>query len=140
VGDYVLVAIQRKSGASRLKMKWKGPRRVASLESDNVFVVEYLLKKELMTAHAARLRLYQDKELNVTAELAQAAKHMFCRPDQFSISTSKSFSASIKSRGSLTGTLSLNISASGVVSACPVKTCIGVHLFSLFDREIFRTL
>jgi Chromo (CHRromatin Organisation MOdifier) domain len=45
------------------------------MESDYVFVVENLLTKELKAAHAARLGFYKDKELNVTAELAQAAEH-----------------------------------------------------------------
>jgi hypothetical protein len=58
-----------------LQVKWKGPRRVASVESDYVFVVENLLTKELKAAHATRLRFYKDKELNATAELAQAAEH-----------------------------------------------------------------
>jgi hypothetical protein len=40
-----------------------------------VFAVENLLTKELKAAHTIRLRFYQDKKLNVTAELAQAAKH-----------------------------------------------------------------
>jgi hypothetical protein len=75
VGDYVLVAEHRKSGVSKLQVKWKGPRRVASVESDYVFVVENLLTKELKVAHATRLRFYKDKELNVTAELDQAAEH-----------------------------------------------------------------
>jgi hypothetical protein len=75
VGDYVLVAEHRKSGLSKLQVKWKGPRRVASVESDYLFVLKNLLMKELKAAHAARLRSYQDKELNVTAELAQAADH-----------------------------------------------------------------
>jgi hypothetical protein len=75
VGDYMLVAEHRKSGVSKLQVKWKGPRRVASVESDYVFVVEILLTKELKDAHATRLRLYKDKELNVTAELAQASEH-----------------------------------------------------------------
>jgi hypothetical protein len=52
-----------------------GPRRIVSVESDYVFVVENLLTKELKAAHATRLRLYQDKEFNVTAELVQAAEH-----------------------------------------------------------------
>jgi Chromo (CHRromatin Organisation MOdifier) domain len=67
VGDDVLVAEHRKSGVSKLKVKWKGPRRAR--------VVENLLTKELKAAHATRLRFYKDKELNVTAELAQAAEH-----------------------------------------------------------------
>jgi hypothetical protein len=75
VGDYVLVAEHRKSGVSKLQVKWKGPRRVASVESDYVFVVENLLTKELKAAHATRLRFYRDKDLNVTAELAQDAEH-----------------------------------------------------------------
>jgi Chromo (CHRromatin Organisation MOdifier) domain len=40
-----------------------------------VFVVENLLTKELKAAHATRLRFVKDKELNFTAELAQAAEH-----------------------------------------------------------------
>jgi Chromo (CHRromatin Organisation MOdifier) domain len=73
--NYVLVAEHRKCGVSKLQVKWKGPRRVASLESDYVFVVENLLTKQLKAARATRLRFYKDKELNVTAELAQAAEH-----------------------------------------------------------------
>jgi hypothetical protein len=74
VGDYVLVAEHRESGLSKLQVKWKGPRLVTSVESDYVFVVENLLTKELKAAHATCLRFYKDKELNVTAELAQAAE------------------------------------------------------------------
>jgi hypothetical protein len=43
--------------------------------SDYIFVVENLLTKELKAAHATRFRFYKDKDLNVTAELAQAAEH-----------------------------------------------------------------
>jgi hypothetical protein len=74
VKDYVLVVEYRKNGTTKLQVKWKGPRRVASVESDNVFVVENLLTKELKDAHETRLRFYQDKEHNVTAELAQASE------------------------------------------------------------------
>jgi hypothetical protein len=75
VGQYVLVAEHSKSGVSKLQVKWKGPRRVASVESDHVFVVENLLTPELKVAHATRLRFFKDKDLNVTAELALAAEH-----------------------------------------------------------------
>jgi hypothetical protein len=77
VGDYVLVAEHRKSGESKLQVKWKGLLRVASVESDYVFVVENLLTKELKAARATRLRFYKDKELNVTVELAQDAEHNY---------------------------------------------------------------
>jgi Chromo (CHRromatin Organisation MOdifier) domain len=60
---------------SKFQVKWKGPRRVASVESDYMFVVENPLTKELKAAHATRLRFYKDKDLNVSAELAQAAEH-----------------------------------------------------------------
>jgi hypothetical protein len=60
---------------SKLQVKWKGPRSVASVKSDDVFAVENLLTKELKAAHATRLRFYKDKDLNVTAELAHAAEH-----------------------------------------------------------------
>jgi hypothetical protein len=75
VGDYVLFTEQRKSGMSKLQVKWKGPRRVASMESDYVFVVENLLTKELKAEHATRMRFYHDKELHVTKELDQATDH-----------------------------------------------------------------
>jgi uncharacterized protein (DUF2164 family) len=71
----VPLAKQRKSGTSKFQVKWKGPRRVASMECDYVFVVENLLTKELKAAHATRLRFYKDKEINVTEELAQVAEH-----------------------------------------------------------------
>jgi hypothetical protein len=45
------------------------------VESDYVFVVENLLTKELKAVHATQFRFYNDKELNVTAELSQAAEH-----------------------------------------------------------------
>jgi hypothetical protein len=68
VGDYVHVAEHRKNCVSR---------RVARVESYYVLVAENLLTKELKAAHATRLTFYKDKELNVTAELAQAAEHNY---------------------------------------------------------------
>jgi hypothetical protein len=75
VRDYVLVAEHRKNGMSKLRVKRKGPRHIASVESDYVFVVENLLTKELKGAHAIRLRFYQNEELKVTAKLVQAAEN-----------------------------------------------------------------
>jgi hypothetical protein len=75
VGDYMLFAEHRKSGTSKLRVKWKGPRRVASVESDYEFAVENLLMKELKAALATRLRFYEDYELNFIAELSQAAEN-----------------------------------------------------------------
>jgi Chromo (CHRromatin Organisation MOdifier) domain len=75
VGDNVFVVEHSKSGVSKLQVKWKGPRRVASVKSDCVFVVENLLTKEPKASHVTRLRFRKDKELNVISELAQAAEH-----------------------------------------------------------------
>jgi hypothetical protein len=61
VGEYVLVAEHRKVGTSKLQVKWKGPRHVAIVESDYVFVVENLLTKELKAAHATRLSFYREQ-------------------------------------------------------------------------------
>jgi hypothetical protein len=79
VGDYVSVEEHRKSGVSKLQVKWKDPRRVASVESDYVFVVKNLLTKELKAAHATRLRFYKEKDFDITAELAQAAENNDCQ-------------------------------------------------------------
>jgi hypothetical protein len=54
----------------QLHVKSKGPRNIASEESDFVLFVENVLSKELKAAHAANLRFYQDEELNVTIELS----------------------------------------------------------------------
>jgi hypothetical protein len=54
---------------SKFQVKWKSPRRVASAESDYVFVVEILPTKDLKAAHATRLKFCNDKELNVPADL-----------------------------------------------------------------------
>jgi hypothetical protein len=70
-----MISTEVSSSAAHNKVKWRGPRRVANVELDYVFVAEELLTKEFKAAHATRLRLYQDKELNVTAELALAAEH-----------------------------------------------------------------
>jgi hypothetical protein len=75
VGYYKLVAEHCTSGTSKLQVKRKGPRRVASVESDNVLVVENLVTEGLKAAHATLLLFHQDKELSVTAELSQAVEH-----------------------------------------------------------------
>jgi hypothetical protein len=62
VVGYALVAEHRKSGLSKLQVKWKGPRPTASVEPDYVFVVKNLLTKVLKPAHTTRFRFYHDNE------------------------------------------------------------------------------
>jgi hypothetical protein len=56
VSDNVLVAEHRTSATFKLQLKWKGPRCVASVESDPVFVVKNLVTKEVKAAHATYLQ------------------------------------------------------------------------------------
>jgi hypothetical protein len=49
------------------------PRRECGVQL--CFILKNLLTKELKALHTTRPRFYQDKELNFTAELAQAAEH-----------------------------------------------------------------
>jgi hypothetical protein len=62
VRDYLPVANHRKSDTFKLQVKWKGPRRIASVESDYVFVVVNLLTEELNAANATPLRLYRIRD------------------------------------------------------------------------------
>jgi hypothetical protein len=61
VRDSVLVAEHRKSGMSKLQINWKGPRRVASVESDYVLVVENLPTKELKASARDTFEILQRK-------------------------------------------------------------------------------
>jgi hypothetical protein len=72
VGDYV-PAPQERYVQCAGEVEGPAPRRECGAEY--VFVAENLLSKELKAAHETRQRFYQDKELNFTAELFQAAEH-----------------------------------------------------------------
>jgi hypothetical protein len=105
VGNYVLAAEQRKSGTSKL-VKWKGPRHVASVESDYVVVVDNLFTKELKAAHATRLRFDEEKEFSVTVKLAHAAEdndhelHILSKTSTHAIMNKRCFT-SCQSRGAV---------------------------------------
>jgi hypothetical protein len=58
----VLVAEYRNSGTSKLQVKWKGPRRVANVESDYVFVVENDSMLEELGAELEELRTMRQWE------------------------------------------------------------------------------
>jgi hypothetical protein len=66
VGDYVLHAnTYRKNLPNKLSVIWRGPYRVIGTLGPLVFQIEDLLTKELIEAHATRLRYYTDKKLLV---------------------------------------------------------------------------
>jgi hypothetical protein len=106
VSDYLPVANHRKSDTFKLQVKWKGPRRIASVESDYVFVVDSLLTKQLQAAHATRLRFYHDEELKVKAELAKASD----RNDHQLYVVSKILAARYTSSTALRGTKNIMFS------------------------------
>jgi hypothetical protein len=78
VRDYVVIAEHRERGTSKFQVKWKGPRRIANVRSEYVFVVKNLLMKELKAAHATRLRFYQEKELLCVAK-DETSVDIMCR-------------------------------------------------------------
>jgi hypothetical protein len=75
-GDYVLVATTRKSAGHNLEVQWKGPRRITSIPTAWTYEVEDLLQGRKSEVHVSRIKLYKDKDLNVTQELKDHAGHV----------------------------------------------------------------
>ena len=67
VGDYVLVAPV--SRHSKLMSSWPGRWRVANDDKEHVDAVRYFVTAELRDDHVARMRVYADDKLDITAEL-----------------------------------------------------------------------
>jgi hypothetical protein len=71
IGDFVLVRQVAKM-AGKLTLHWRGPARVVRVISDWVMEVQSLVPPhDVSTHHAARLKSYSDKELDVTADLLE---------------------------------------------------------------------
>jgi RNase H-like domain found in reverse transcriptase/Integrase zinc binding domain/Chromo (CHRromatin Organisation MOdifier) domain len=69
VGDFVLVAEEKKRRGDKLRLKWRGPRRIVAAHADTVFDIECPLNKKIHRVHANRLKFYADSQLNMTEEL-----------------------------------------------------------------------
>lgn len=69
IGDFVMLAKPTRVHGNKLSCQWRGPMRVRSCASPLVFEVEDLVSKDVVKAHAERLKLYHDKSLKVTKDL-----------------------------------------------------------------------
>ena len=68
VGDFVLYARVRRQGViPKLMPTWTGPWRVVGADHSHVYSVQNIFSGKVHTAHVARLRLYADADLNITA-------------------------------------------------------------------------
>jgi len=75
VGDFVLVAQRTAKDGHKLRLRWRGPRRVTRVESEYIYEVQDLLTEQHSLVHANRLKLYSDSHLNVTEELKDSIDH-----------------------------------------------------------------
>ena len=70
VGDYVLVARDRKLGsAPKLVTTWTGPWRVVSGGSPHVYNVQDIVTVETKEVHVVRMHAYADSSLAIGAEV-----------------------------------------------------------------------
>lgn len=75
VGDFVLVGREAQVSGDKLRVRWRGPRRITAIRSPWVYEVEDLVHGRRKEVHATRLKFYQDKDLGVTEELRVQAAH-----------------------------------------------------------------
>ena len=69
IGDFVLVAKREQNDGHKVRVTWRGPRRVTRAVSDLIFECEDLLSGESALFHANRLKFFADEKLDVTEEL-----------------------------------------------------------------------
>jgi hypothetical protein len=72
-GDFVMVARETVLANQKLMATWKGPRRITAVRSNWIYEVEDLIEGHRREVHASRIKLYQDKDLEVTEELREQA-------------------------------------------------------------------
>ena len=75
IGDFVLVADTEKHSGNKLRLKWKGPRRITRCESALVYEVEDLLNQSNNLIHVSRLKFYADSQLHMTETLLDTIDH-----------------------------------------------------------------
>ena len=75
VGDYVLVAKRVANDGHKLRVRWKGPRRVVRAVSDLVYDCEDLLTGATESFHINRLKHYAESDLEVTEALLDTIDH-----------------------------------------------------------------
>lgn len=73
IGTYVLEALVDKP--TKLRLIWRGPKIIVGIENEWVYWVEDLITRRKKKAHATHLKLYADKDRNLTADMLQHARH-----------------------------------------------------------------
>ena len=69
VGDYVLV--HRAVRPRKTLVRWCGPFRIVSAQSDWVFTVQHLISLQEEDVHSSRMMFYSDSHLDVTEAVRQ---------------------------------------------------------------------
>jgi hypothetical protein len=75
VVDFVLVAQRDSHAGDKLRLRWRGPRRIVSTLSDFAFEVADLSTGKVSAVHASRLRFYADSALDVSVDLLAHIAH-----------------------------------------------------------------
>jgi Integrase core domain/Integrase zinc binding domain/Chromo (CHRromatin Organisation MOdifier) domain len=75
VGDYVLVAQRLQNEGHKLRVRWRGPRKVIRICSEYIYEVLDLLTTHQSVVHANRLKFYADSQLDVTESILDTAAH-----------------------------------------------------------------
>nr|CCA19387.1 AlNc14C70G4828 [Albugo laibachii Nc14] len=68
-GDFVIYADEWAQADRKLKKQWNGPAQVENTISKWIFELCHLLAGATKEVHASRLRIYAEKELQVTGDL-----------------------------------------------------------------------
>jgi hypothetical protein len=75
VGDFVLVAQRIQNDQHKLRVKWRGPKRVTRVCSECIFEVRSLLTLQHVLIYGNRLKIYTDSKLNVIDTLLDTIAH-----------------------------------------------------------------
>lgn len=75
VGDYVLVAQRDAVKQHKLRVRWRGSKRVVKALSDYIFEVKDLITKECEPVHASRIKHFSESSLEVTETLLDTIVH-----------------------------------------------------------------
>lgn len=80
VGEFVLCArVCRQGVMPRLMSIWTSPRRVVVADHAHVCSVQSIVSVAVPSVHFARLRLYADSQLKITAEVEDAFPYSYAR-------------------------------------------------------------
>ena len=74
-GDYVLRGIVKKKQSKKTEPRWRGPYRVTACLSDYIFQVEDLLRGGKRTVNGRRLKVFRNKEFEISEKVKNHFAH-----------------------------------------------------------------